>query len=332
MPAVDDKIAYLIIGGGLAGAKAAEALRQEGAKGRIVLLSADADRPYHRPPLSKDFLRGETPREDVFVHPADWAVEHDVDVRLECAVEHLSVADQTATLAGGETLSFNALLLATGASPRALEIPGADLPDVRYLRSLRDSEAIRRAAEGKQRAVLIGGGFIATELAASLRQLGLETALVTRQAVLWEHLFGAAAAQVFQRTLAGHGVELINGDEAARIEGNRRAERVITSAGRTLDADLVVAGVGVTPETKLARHTSVKVESGIVVDQFLQTNQPGIYAAGDVARVFSPLYETYMRVEHWDVAQQQGALAGKNMAREAAGQYQRREAFDQPPY
>ena len=325
-------IPFLIIGGGLAGAKAAEAIRQEGAKGRIILLSREQERPYHRPPLSKDFLRAETKRDDVFVHPADWAQQHDVELRLGVGVQQLEVAGRNVRLSDGTALGFDRLLLATGASPRPLPVPGADLEGVLLLRTLQDSERIRQAATGKRRAVIIGGGFIGAEVAASLRQMGLETALVGRESVLWEHLFGSRLAPVFQRTLTAHGVEIINADQATHLEGQGRVERVLTKGGRTLECELVVAGVGVTPETGLAEGTPLLVDNGIVTDEFLQTNQPGIYAAGDVARFYSPLYARRLRVEHWDVAQQHGEIAGKNMAREAAGKGGQRLAFDQPPY
>lgn len=326
------KIPFLIIGGGLAGAKAAEVLRQEGVTGQIVLLSREQERPYHRPPLSKDFLRAETKREDVYVHPTDWAQQHDVEVRLGTSVQHVDVAARTVLLSDGTVLGFERLLLATGASPRPLPVPGADLDGVLLLRTLQDSERIRQAASGKRRAVIIGGGFIGAEVAASLRQMGLETALVGRESVLWEHLFGSRLAPVFQRTLAAHGVEIINGDQATRLEGRGRVERVLTKGGRTLECELVVTGVGVTPNTDLAEGTPLLVDNGIVTDEFLQTNRPGIYAAGDVARFYSPLYGRRLRVEHWDVAQQHGEIAGRNMARDAAGTGAQRVAFDQPPY
>ena len=332
MAANDGHIAFLIVGGGLAGAKAAEALRQEGAGGSIVMLSQDTDRPYHRPPLSKDFLRGETKRDDVFVHPADWAREHRVDVRLGAHAARLDVHRRVVTLRDGEELHFDRLLLATGAWPRPLPIPGGELPGVMMLRTLQDSARLRASAEGKKSAVIIGGGFIGAEVAASLRQMGLDVTLVAREAVLWEHLFGGRLAGVFQRTLAEHGVRIINGDEAARIEREGERKRVHTRAGHVLEGDFVVAGVGVAPQTQLAEGTALNVEHGIVVDQFLRTGQHGIYAAGDVARFYSPIYERHLRVEHWDVAQQHGEVAGRNLAREAAGKGGELQSFDQPPY
>ncbi len=328
-----DTIPFLIVGGGQAGARAAEALREEGAKGAIVVLSADRDRPYNRPPLSKDFLRGETKRDDVFIHPPDWAKAQDVDLRLGITAQKLDVAAKTVTLAGGDVLHFERLLLATGSEPRRLPLPGADLDGVFLLRTLEDSERIRQAAEGKRRAVMVGGGFIGAEVAASLKQKGLDTAVVAMEHVLWEHLFGAELARAFHRKLESQGVRIVTRDTVERIEGNGRGtSRVVTKGGRTLECDLVVMGVGAAPRLALAEGTPLKVDKGIVTDQFLQTSEPGIYAAGDIARFYSPLYERHLRVEHWDVADKLGRLAGKNMAREAAGHPDQREAFDEPPY
>ena len=324
-------IPFIIVGGGLAGARAAQALREEGAGGRVVLLAAERDRPYNRPPLSKDFLRGETPRDDVFVHPPQWARAHDVELRTGAAAKRLDGGARTVTLAGGETLAFERLLLATGSAPRTLPIPGVDLENVFLLRELGDAERIKRAAAGAQRAVMIGGGFIGAEVAASLRQLGLATAVVAREGVLWEHLFGPDLGAVFQRTLTDNGVEVVTRDTAARIEGDGRARRVVTGGGRTLECDLVVVGVGAAPRTELAHGTGIAVENGLVTDEYLRTSLPGIYAAGDIARFRSRLYEQHLRVEHWDVAEKHGLVAGRNLAREA-GRPGELEAFDEPPY
>jgi 3-phenylpropionate/trans-cinnamate dioxygenase ferredoxin reductase subunit len=297
-----------------------------------VVLAAELDRPYHRPPLSKDFLRGETPRDDVFVHPADWARAHGVELRPGARAERVDVAGRAVALRGGGTVSFQRLLVATGAAPRSLAVPGADLDGVFTLRTLADAERLRAAARGKRRAVALGGGFVGAEVAASLRQIGLETAVVTREPLLWERRFGGRVAGVFQDALAAHGVEVVNGDEAVLIEGDRRAERVVTRRGRVLECDLVVAGVGVRPETGLVEGTPVRVDDGILTDACLRTSVEGVYAAGDVARFRSRLYGEHLRVEHWDVAEHHGAIAGRNMARDAAGRPDEREPFDRPPY
>lgn len=326
------RVDFVIVGGGLAGAKAAEAFRAESPTGTITLIGREADRPYNRPPLSKDYLRGETKREDVFVHPADWARQHDVELRLGATARRLDAGNRTLTLDDGSSLTFERLLLATGSEPRSLDVPGADLENVLYLRTLGESDKIRETAQGKRRAVMIGGGFIGAEVAASLRQLGLESTLVTRDSVLWERQFGAQMGAAFQKKLESQGVTILNRDEAAAIEGDGRVARVRTKQGQTLPCELVVIGVGVSPDLELAKGTPLAVEDGIVVDQYLETDHPGIYAAGDIARFYSPLYEQRLRVEHWDVAQQHGEIAGKNAARDAAGRRGDRQPFDQPPY
>jgi 3-phenylpropionate/trans-cinnamate dioxygenase ferredoxin reductase component len=326
------RVPFLIVGGGQAGARAAEALRQEGAGGEIVVLSADADRPYNRPPLSKDFLRDETKRDDLFIHPPDWATKHDVRLRTGTTAEALDVRHRTVTLTGGEKIEFERLLLATGSAPRHITIPGADLDGVYLLRTLADAERIKRAAAGKRHAVLIGGGFIGAEVAASLMQIGVTTTVIAREHVLWEHLFGPDVARVFHHKLQSKGVYVAGGDTAAQIAGHGHAQRVITAGGQTLQCDFVVVGIGATPRLKLTQGTPLKVTSGVVTDEFLQTSEPGIYAAGDIARFYSRLYERHLRVEHWDLADKHGRIAGQNMAREAAGPPHRRTAFDEPPY
>jgi 3-phenylpropionate/trans-cinnamate dioxygenase ferredoxin reductase component len=195
-----------------------------------------------------------------------------------------------------------------------------------------DAEHIRRLAGGAKHAVLVGGGFIGAEVAASLRQMGLETTVVAREPLLWQHLFGAELSAVFQRKLTEKGVAVRNGETAARIEGDRRAERVVTASGRTIECDLVVMGVGAAPRLTLAEGTPLEIDGGLLTDEHLRTSVPGIYAAGDIASFWSPLYGQRLRVEHWDVAEKHGFVAGRNMAREAAGSGASLESFDEPPY
>jgi 3-phenylpropionate/trans-cinnamate dioxygenase ferredoxin reductase subunit len=331
----DSRIPFLIVGGGLAGGRAAQALREEGAIGRIVLLGDEELRPYNRPGLSKDFLRSESNRDDLFVHPPEWAAQHEVELRTGAKAERLDVQGRTVTLAGGESLAFERLLLATGSAPRRLPIPGAALENVLLLRDVGDAEEIQRLAAGTtgaQRAVMVGGGFIGAEVAASLRQMGLETTVVARETVLWEHLFGAELSGVFQRKLTEKGVEVLNGETVARIEGHGRVERVVTVSGRTIECDFVVMGVGAAPRLTLAEGTPLAVDGGIVTDQHLRTSIPVIYAAGDIASFWSRLYGKHLRVEHWDVAEKHGFVAGRNMAREAAGAGAALESYDEPPY
>jgi 3-phenylpropionate/trans-cinnamate dioxygenase ferredoxin reductase subunit len=328
----DSRIPFLIVGGGVAGARAAQALREEGAHGRIVVLADEALRPYNRPGLSKDFLRGESGRDELFVHPPEWAAEHNVELRTGTIAGRLDVPGRTVALGGGESLPFERLLLATGSAPRRLPIPGAALDNVVLLRNVGDAEQIRRLANGAKRVVLVGGGFIGAEVAASLRQMGLETTVVAREPLLWQHLFGTQLSGIFQRKLTEKGVAVLNDETAARIEGDRRAERVVTTSGRTIECDLVVMGVGAAPRLTLAEGTPLEIDGGVVTDQHLRTSVPGIYAAGDIAAFWSPLYGKRLRVEHWDVAEKHGFIAGRNMAREAAGNGAALESFDEPPY
>jgi 3-phenylpropionate/trans-cinnamate dioxygenase ferredoxin reductase subunit len=255
-----------------------------------------------------------------------------VTLRTDVTVRALDVPGRSLTLGDGDVLGFERLLLATGSEPRRLDLPGAGLDNVLLLRTLRDSGRIKRAAAGKRRAVTIGGGFIGAEVAASLKQVGLETVVFAREPVLWQHLFGPLLAPVFHRKLERQGVRIVTRDSVSRIEGDGRAERVVTESGERVECDLVVAGIGAAPRLTLAEGTPLRVDGGVVVDEFLQTSEPGIYAAGDIARFYSRIYERHLRVEHWDVADKHGAIAGKNMAREASSPPRRRVAFDEPPY
>ena len=328
-------IDFLIVGAGAAGGSAAQALREAGAEGRIVMIGAEVERPYSRPPLSKEFLREEMPKHELYVHPFGWTERHDVELRTGTRAERLDVRRRIVTLADGETLRFKRLLLATGSAPRALPVSGAEKENVLLLRTVGDAERIQRAAGAGKRVVLVGGGFIGAEVAASLRQMGLETTLVAREEVLWEHVFGSEVAGVFQRTLQRGDVRVLNGDSVVRIEGGERAERVITERGETIECDVVVVGIGAKPRLELLEMVSEldwHDQEGVSVDRFLRTKARGIYAAGDIARFYSPLYRKHLRVQHWDAAEKQGALAGRNMAREAARRAKEREAFDEPPY
>src|SRR5687767_3021097 len=280
------KIDFLIVGAGGAGGSAAEALRKEGAKGRIVMVGSEVERPYNRPPLSKDFLRGETPKRDIYLQPSEWAALHDVNLRTSTRAERLDTRARTVTLSDGETLTFKRLLLATGSAPRKLDIPGADLENVLLLRTVGDSERIQRAAAGGRRVVLVGGGFIGGEVGASLRQKGLDVTVVAREPILWEHIFGPELAGTFQRKLEHGGVRVLNEDSVVRIEGATRAERVVTERGHTIECDLVVVGIGADPRLDLLEGTSIDVDGGVLVDRFLRTNVRGIYAAGDIARFY----------------------------------------------
>ncbi len=303
----------VIVGAALAGAKAAEALREEGYGGRVVLIGAESELPYERPPLSKYYLRGESEREKARVHDAGFYAEKDIDLRLGTAVEAIDPAGRTVTLAGGETLAWDRLLLATGAEPRRLPVPGADLDGVHYLRTLDDSDRLRAAIHADGRLAVIGAGWIGAEAAASARQLGSEVTLIERLEVPLETVLGTTVGRIYADAHREQGVELLTGVGVEALEGAGRVERVRLSDGRTVECSAVLVGVGVAPRTALAEAAGLAVDNGILVDANLQTSAPDVYAAGDVANHDHPFYGRRVRVEHWANALNQGPVAARNM-------------------
>ena len=301
-----------IAGAGLAGAKAAETLREEGFDGRVVLIGAEFERPYERPPLSKDHLRGEAGRDDVYVHPPGFYAAHDIELRTGSRVTSLDAGRRRLALDDGEQLAFDALLLATGAEPRRLRIPGADLDGVRYLRTLADSDALRERLATAAHVVIVGGGWIGCEVAASARTLGRAVTLVEPLPVPLERVLGREIGAVFAGLHADHGVRLRLGTGVAAFEGAGRVERVVTTDGRAIEADLVVVGVGVRPRAELAAAAGLDVGDGILVDGRLETSAHGIFAAGDVAAQRHPTLGR-LRVEHWHNALEQGPAAARAM-------------------
>ena len=314
-----ETFALVIVGGGLASARAVKAYREAGGGGRIALVSKDNSVPYHRPPLSKRYLRGETDRGGTLVEPESFYAENDVELLLGRAVTRVLPGDRRVEADTGEAFVYEKLLLATGAWPRALNVPGADLPGSFTLRTLEDSTRIREAAAAASRAVSVGGSFIGMETAASLRALGLEVTVVE----LAESLFPILGAQELSRQLAElyreHGVELVLGDSVSAFRGDERVQTVETQSGRALEADLVVVGVGVVPQTDFLEGSGIEVDNGIVVDERFRTNVPGIWAAGDVARFHDPVFGRRRRIEHWSNANYQGTEVGKALAGLDAG-------------
>ncbi len=316
---------FVIAGASLAGAKAAEQLRERGFDGRVVLVGAEQQRPYERPPLSKDYLRGESELDGAYVHAASFYEDNGIELRTGTAIESIDATASEATLAGGERLRYDRLLLATGAEPRRLEVPGADLDGVHYLRTADDSEALRRRLARGGHAVVIGAGWIGAEVAASARQRGCGVTMIARGSVPLERVLGRELGAVYRDIHADHGVEMRLGADVERLEGAGSVERVRTSEGATIDCDLVVVGVGVRPRTALAESGGLEVDNGILVSERLQTSVPNIYAAGDVANAYHPFYGTRIRVEHWANAIGQGeAVAGAMLAGEGA--------YDRIPY
>ena len=304
---------FVIVGGGMAGAKAAETLREEGFDGRIVLIGAESLRPYERPPLSKDYLRGETEQEKVHVHSEAYYGEHDIDLRLGREVSRLDTGSREVALDDGETLRYDRLLLATGAEPRRLPIPGADLDGVLYLRTVPDSDRIRERLDRGGSLVVVGAGWIGAEVAASARQRGMEVTIVEPMSVPLERVLGPEMGAFYRDVHADQGVRLLLGTGVEGFEGGTAVERVRTNDGQTLDCDAVVVGVGVKPRTALAEAAGLTMGDGVLADELLQTSAEGVFAAGDVVSAQHPFYGQRIRVEHWANALEQGPAAARNM-------------------
>jgi len=316
---------FVIVGASLAGAKAAETLRAEGFDGRVVLIGAEDERPYERPPLSKEYLRGEAGREKVYVHDEGFYAEHDIELRLGRTVTGLDTSARVVTVGDDERLRYDRLLLTTGAEPRRLAVPGAELDGVLYLRSVADSDVLRERLERGGAVVVVGAGWIGSEVAASARQRGLEVTVIDPLAVPLERVLGGEVGAVYLELHGEHGVQMLMETGVEAFEGDAAVERVRTSDGRTLECDFVVVGVGAQPRTELAAHAGLDVQDGIVVDEYLQTSAPGVFAAGDVANAQHPGYGERIRVEHWANALNQGPVAARNMLG-------RPEVYDRLPY
>lgn len=304
----------LIVGAGLAGAKAAEGARAFGFDGRIILVGEEQHRPYERPPLSKTVLRGEADPSSTQVHDTDFYAAHSVDLRLGRRVSLLDVRAHEARLDNGDRIAFDTAVLSIGAKPRTLTIPGADLPGVHYLRTVDDAVAISAAIRGAQRVAVIGAGWIGFEVAASARQLGAEVVLIDPLDVPLQRVLGPRVGDVFRRLHADHGVELRMATSVSELTGPGRVDRVVLTDGRIEPADVVIAGVGVQPRVDLADAAGLAVDNGVLVDEYLQTSAAGIYAAGDIANALHPLLGQRLRVEHWANALHQGLTAGANAA------------------
>ncbi|HZB06736.1 MAG TPA: FAD-dependent oxidoreductase [Thermoleophilaceae bacterium] len=316
---------HVIVGAGLAGAKAAETLREEGFDGRIVLVGSEEERPYERPPLSKDYLRGEAGREKVYVHEEGFYTEHDIDLRLGRTAVSVDTASCRLTLDDGEPLSYDRLLLATGAEPRRLEIPGADLEGVFYLRSVQDSDALRARLDGGGALVVVGAGWIGAEVAASAKQRGVDVTVIEPASVPLERVLGPEVGAIYRDIHSDHGVRMLLGTGVEAFEGDGRVERVRTSDGRVTDCDFVVVGVGVQPRTQLAAEAGLAISNGVLVDERLRANAPGVFAAGDVANAVHPFYGEPIRVEHWSNALNQAPAAARNMLGQSV-------SYDRLPY
>jgi len=304
---------FVVVGASLAGAKAAETLRLEGFDGRVVLVGEEAERPYQRPPLSKEYLRGEAGREKVYVHDEAFYAEHGIELRTSTRVDGIDVAAAQVLLDDGERLRYDRLLLATGAVPRRLPLPGSDLPGVHYVRTMEESESLRQAITPTSRVVVLGAGWIGSEVAAAARQMGADVVLIERGRLPLERVLGPEVGAVYRDLHTDHGVELLSETGIDVINGTRSVQRVRTSSGRSIACDLVVIGVGAAPRVELAEAAGLVIDDGIAVDERLETGTPGIFAAGDVAAAWHPFYQARIRVEHWANALHQGPTAARNM-------------------
>jgi 3-phenylpropionate/trans-cinnamate dioxygenase ferredoxin reductase subunit len=314
---------FIVVGAGLAGAKAAEALRAEGFDGRLLLIGAEDERPYERPPLSKEYLRGE--RDDVHVHEEAFYAEHDIDLRLGRRAVELDPASRDVLLDDGRRERYDRLLLTTGARPRRLSIPGAELDGVLYLRDIGDSGAIRARLDRGGAVVVVGAGWIGSEVAASARQRGLDVTVLDPLALPLERVLGPEVGAIYRDIHADHGTRMLMGTGVAAFEGAAAVERVRTGDGREIACDFVVVGIGVEPRTQLAAGAGLAVDDGIRVDEHLRSSAPEVFAAGDVASAHHPFYGVPIRVEHWANALEQGPVAARNMLGQAA-------PYDRLPY
>jgi 3-phenylpropionate/trans-cinnamate dioxygenase ferredoxin reductase subunit len=309
------KVDYLLIGGGLASANCARWLREEGADGSVLLVGREPDPPYNRPDCSKGYLRGEETREEPLFRPNEWWGEQDVELLTRTSVTGLDLDSRTAKLSTKEEIEFGHALLATGANVRRLNVPGCDLEQIHYLRTLANADAIRAGVADAEDVVLIGGSYIGCEVAASLTMMGKRCTIVMQEQLTLQRGFGAPAGRFVQDLLEQHGVTVHGEDELERFEGDGQVAKVITRGGLELDADAVVIGAGVTPDVGLAQRAGLTIgeRGGVRCSSRLQTSAPGVFAAGDICEYDSVLHGAPVRIEHWDVAFNHGRTAALNM-------------------
>src|SRR3954454_4771109 len=312
----------LLIGGGVASATAAAVLREEGFDGSVLLVGRELDPPYHRPPASKGYLRGRESKADALVHPDGWWEEQRVELKTRTSVMALDPAERTAALQSKETVAFGQALIATGAMVRRLQVDGAQLDGIHYLRALGNADTLRRDVEEAQRVVCVGGSYIGSEVAASLTELGKRVTILMQEAHPLERQFGARVGARFRALLESHGIEIVGSDQVDRFEAARpgvcdagRVARVLTKGGRTFECEAVVCGVGAQPDVMLARRAGLALGElgGVRCDSRLRTAADGVFAAGDICEYDSVVHGRVMRIEHEEVAAAQGATAARNM-------------------
>jgi len=297
----------------MASAHCAAELRRRGAEGSVLLVGREPEPPYERPPVSKEYMRGEAERADAYVNPPSWYEENEVELRSGTNVMSLDPEARTVKLQGGEEVAFGKALIGTGAIVNILRVEGAENEGIHYLRAFGNADAIRADAEAAEHVVLIGGSYIGTEVAASLTAKGARCTIVAMEDVVLSRTFGAEAGRWFQGQLESHGITFHGGEELEAFEGDGRVKAVLTKSGRSVECDAVVVGAGVKADAMLAERAGIEVDDGILCDSKLQTSVEGIYAAGDCCSYDSVVHGRRLRVEHWDVAMQQGLHAAGNM-------------------
>jgi len=307
------EVDFLLVGGGVASAHCAAELRRRGSEGPILLCGREPEPPYDRPPLSKEYLRGEAGREDALVHPRDWYDDNDVELRTGVSVVSLDPSQRVVGLQGGEEVGFDRALLATGAMVNILRVDGAQLEGIHYLRAFGNADSIRDDLDGAEHVVCVGGGYIGAEVAASLTAIGKRCTIVEIEPVILGRAFGPEVGRWFGELLTEHGIAVVCEEAVAAFEGDERVSAVLTESGRAIECDAVVVGAGVRPDTMLAGRAGLEVGDGILCDARLETSAPGIFAAGDCCNYESALHGRRVRIEHWDVALQQGRHAAAAM-------------------
>jgi NADPH-dependent 2,4-dienoyl-CoA reductase/sulfur reductase-like enzyme len=308
---------YVILGGGMVAGYAAKELVERGMKGgELTIVSADTAAPYERPPLSKGFLAGKETKESIRINQESFYREHEIKVKLRCVATGIDSRDRILRLRSGEELGFDKLIVATGARATRLDVPGADLAGIYYLRSMDDSENIRTHAASARRALVIGGGFIGMETASVLAQKGIATTMLLREDRIWKQFFTPAMSQFFENYYKARGVEFLKETSLATLRGAGAVKSAKTAGGQTIECDMVVAGIGVVPVTEALANSGIELQNGVMVNEYLETNQPHIYAAGDVANYKDTLYGKRRRVEHWDNAVSQGQYCARTLTGE----------------
>jgi len=305
---------YLILGGGMVAGYAAKQLVEGGLRpGELHIVSADNSIPYERPPLSKGFLAGKDLEASIFISEDDFYRKHEIEVQLNCVVDGVDPARKTIHLRSGPEIGFEKLVVATGAQVRRLNIPGADLAGIYYLRTLEDSKRIREKAGSAKRAVVIGGGFIAMEVTSVLAQKGIETTMVLPEDRIWKRFFSAVMSKFFENYYVERGVRFAKNTKVMELKGAGAVKSAVLQSGEILDCDMVVAGIGVTPITEPLLKSGIELKDGVAVNEYLEASQAHILAAGDVANYYDVLFDKHRRVEHWDNAVSQGQHCARSL-------------------